>query len=225
MNGQVPGVGFALTTVNSSSSHSLNHTTVYNNMYLVIVYDISIEVATTKSPTTITTTITTTTTTTSTTTTTLLEMSSSVNLLSSCVWLGVVRNGDNHFYYVNDENQKVNSEVLFTDHTATNVDGKCAAILPDTDNPSKFHLHALDCNAKAKALCRANATTPLPGEDLPRIPCVQMTSRKKREAENGQCNNAEGSDNTCESIINGKEQHLSLRFILTGFHVHCFPAG
>ena len=175
----------------------------------MIVYDISIEVATTTSPTTITTTITTTTTTTSTTTTTtLLEMSSSVNLLSSCVWLGVVRNGDNHFYYVNDENQKVGSELSFTDHTATNVDGKCAAILPDTDNPSKFHLHALDCNARAKALCRANTTTPLPGEDLPKMPCVQMTSKKKREAENGQCNDAENSDNACESVINGTVKYL-----------------
>ena len=97
----------------------------------------------------------------------------------------------------------VDSEPSFTDHTATNVDGKCAAILPDAGNPSKFHLHSVNCENRFKAFCRANATIPTSGENLPTIPCVQMPSRKKRETEDNQCNNVETSVNACDSIVEG----------------------
>lgn len=177
----------------------------------------ALETSTTISTSTITTTTTTTVTTTTSTTTSPTTSTSTttssttgttatfieISLLSRSVWLSVVRKGDNHFYYVNDEDQKVDSESLFTDHTATNADGKCAAILPDSENPSNFHLYTVDCEAKAKALCRANATAPQAGENLPQMPCVQMTSRRKRETENEQCNNAETNANACESIVNG----------------------
>ena len=98
---------------------------------------------------------------------------------------------------------KVDSELSFTDHTATHVDGKCAVILPDADNPSKFHLHSVNCENRFKAFCRANATIPTSGENLPVIPCVKMPGRKKRETEGNKCDNVETSANACDSIVEG----------------------
>ena len=86
------------------------------------------------------------------------------------------------FYYNNDVGNTVHAEALFIDETPKYPHGDCAAILPDTNEISKFYLHAVNCTVNAQVLCRANVTIPpTPGENLPKIPCVQTASRKKRQ--------------------------------------------
>lgn len=170
---------------------------------------IEAEITTTTTTTTTNTTTSTSTTTTSN-TTILPDPPTTENVLYRSVWLDAVKKQDGHFYYKNDESMKVDSELSFSDHTSTSVDEKCAAILPDADNPSKFHLHSIDCENRFKAFCRANATIPTSGENLPTIPCVQMLSRKKRETEDNQCDNVETSANACDSIVEGSIYMLGL---------------
>ena len=111
---------------------------------------------------------------------------------------------DDNFYYVNDENTKVDSEPLFTDHSANYEDGLCAVILPDANIPSKFHLQAVGCDAKAKAFCRANATVPPPpGENLPSMPCVQISKRKRRQTNENECQSTEANENACTLSVKG----------------------
>ena len=155
-----------------------------------------------------------------TTTTTIPSIFTTVKLLSGFVWLNAERKDDYLFYYNNDNSDIVNDQQLFMDETYKYLDGKCAAILPNANDVSKFYLQAVRCDAKAKAVCKASVTVSvLPGENLPKMPCVQISSRKKRSAEENKC--SESDEEGCVqgvSVENDREtvdikiMHLNCKF-------------
>jgi hypothetical protein len=111
-----------------------------------------------------------------------------VTELNGFVWLGASRNHEGAFVYKNDPSNTVLPQPLFTDKTLKYSEGKCAALLADSNDASKFYLHAVECGAKAKAVCKAKIDIPPPlGENLPKMPCMPPLSRKKRSPEEQEC--------------------------------------
>ena len=116
---------------------------------------------------------------------TLPNIFETVTVLSGFLWLGQQQSPHTIL--------KRSIQTLFVDETSKYPDGKCAAIQPDISDVSKFHLYAVDCDSRAIAFCTANVTyPPPPGDDLPKMPCIPTSSRKKRESENGNCNPSNG---------------------------------
>ena len=99
-----------------------------------------------------------------------------MTILSGFSWLGQQQSPHNIF--------KRSIQTLLIDETANYPEGKCAAIQPDISDVSKFHLYAVDCDSKAIAFCTANVNyPPPPGDNLPKMPCIPSSSRKKRDSE------------------------------------------
>ena len=111
-----------------------------------------------------------------------------MNVLNGFVWLGARRNSEEPFVYNNDASNTVLPQTLFIDETLKYPGGKCAALLSVENYASKFHLHAVDCDSVAKAVCKAKIEIPPPpGENLPKMPCIPPSSRKKRNVEERKC--------------------------------------
>ena len=92
---------------------------------------------------------------------------------------------------------------------------------------SKFHLYAVDCDSRAIAFCIANVTyPPPPGDDLPKMPCIPTSSRKKRESGNGNCNPSNGECVSVEPNEGGNRilypncSQILMNYSTTSFHVH-----
>ena len=118
-------------------------------------------------------------------TVTLPNIFETVTVLSGFLWLGQQQSPHNIL--------KRSIQTLFIDETSKYPDGRCAAIQPDISDVSKFHLYAVDCDSRAIAFCTANVTyPPPPGDDLPKMPCIPTSSRKKRESGNENCNPSNG---------------------------------
>ena len=95
---------------------------------------------------------------------------------------------------------------------------------------SKFHLYSVDCDSRAIAFCTANVTyPPPPGDDLPKMPCIPTSSRKKRESGNGNCNPSNGECVTAEPNEGGnrffyhKYNQISMNDtqIYKNINIHC----
>ena len=122
---------------------------------------------------------------------TFLNIFETVTVLSGFLWLGQQQSPHNIL--------KRSIQTLFIDETSKYPDGRCAAIQPDISDVSKFHLYAVDCDSRAIAFCTANVTyPPPPGDDLPKMPCIPTSSRKKRESGNENCNSSNGECVTAE---------------------------
>ena len=160
---------------------------------------------TTSTTTSTTTTVVTTSTTTSDPPVTLASIFTTVNVLNGFVWLGARRNSEAPFVYKNDASNTVLPQPLFIDETLKYPDGKCAALLSVENDASKFHLHAVDCDSMANAVCKAKIDIPPPpGENLPKMPCIPPKSRKKRNTEENNCTEV-NKENCKESEDNKKD--------------------
>ena len=138
-----------------------------------------------------------------------------VTVLNGFVWLGARRSSEDVFIYKDDESNTVLPQPLLIDETLKYSQGKCAALLSVANDASNFHLHAVDCDSTAKAVCKAEVTLPPPpGENLPKMPCIPNLSRKKRNAEENECNetNKENCEES-ESNEKGKNKHITEMFL------------
>ena len=134
--------------------------------------------------------------------------------LSSFVWLNAQKHTDGAFHYNNDTENSVHAEQLFVDETSKYLHGDCVAIQPHSNEISKFYLQAVNCTTSAQVVCKVNVTIPPPpGENLPKLPCVQTASRKKRSAQPEQCTDSTGNNCIETTPDNGiyKSKYYNLR--------------